>query len=319
MYRSRIAAATIAISLLCLEYQRERSRTVEAAARQADPAVIWSIGTPDNSGDEFAAGVARALTYTCGKSSPLKDWRQRQDGAEESPSVYSIHFGLDQQPSPAVLSVDGFYIGFAPRAMVVEVNGKRGWFRVSPVGGPDLDERQANFAIHARQSFRIPMDASLFRRGSNQIGLSFLGESGSFYYDALSLRRTDAAPPALNAAVEPTIFFPRHGDQIMEIVQISVNHQVPLGKASVSLKVGSGPAIRKEWSDEYHFGEHLLELEIPAPATDQSYQLNVTADGKTYPLSGVLHPGKALAHLRRLQDSQRHRLYRSAAACAGVG
>ena len=92
MYRYRIVAVTIGITLLWLQYSRERSRTVEAAARDADPAVIWSIGAPDNSGDEFAGGAVRTLTYTCGKSSPLRDWRQRQDAAEESPSVYSIHF-----------------------------------------------------------------------------------------------------------------------------------------------------------------------------------------------------------------------------------
>lgn len=292
MYRYRIVAVTIGITLLWLQYNRDRSRTVEAAARDADPTVIWTIGTPDNSGDEFAAGTLRALTYTCGKSSPLLDWRQRQDAADASPSVYSIHFDLDKPASPAILNIDGFFIGFAPRAMVVQVNGKRGLFRVSPAGGPDLDERQANMVMHARQSFRIPIDAFFFRPGGNEIGLSFLGESGSFYYDSLSLRRTSTAPPALNADVEPTIFYPRRGGQIMEIVQMVVNHQLPLGKASVALKVAGGPTIHKELNDEYSFGEHVLELEIPAPAGDQNYELNITADGKTYPLAGVLHPEK---------------------------
>jgi hypothetical protein len=291
MYRSRLAAVTLAVALLGLLYSREHSRPAKAA-RDADPNLIWSIGTSDNSGDEFGTGSVRSLTYTCGKSSPLKDWRQRQDADDESPSVYRVRFNLDQPPGPATLNVDGFFLGFAPRALVLEVNEKRGFFRVLPTGGPDLDERQANDITHSRQSFSIPVDASLLRSGANEIGLSFLGKGGAFYYDALSLRRSEAAPAAVDATIEPTIFFPRRGQQIRETVQVVVKHALPLGKASVALKVAGGPAIRQEVNDDYGFGERVLEMEIPAPAGEQQYELNIAADGRTYPVRGTLRPEK---------------------------
>jgi hypothetical protein len=259
-----------------------------AAPYQASD-VIWSIGRADGSSDEFAAGSAKARTYEIGKSAPAKDWRERQDSADEQAPVYAVRFALEQV-TPAELVVEVFFLGPSPRAAVITVNGRRGYFRIRPEAAQNLDERQSSDMTFSRQTLRVPIDLSYLRAGENELGISFRGQNGRVYYDALSLRRTGGGP-ALTASVDPTIFFRRRGEQLKELTQVVLHHLRPLWKATATLKV-SGASITGESAGGYDFGEEVIELEAPALAGPAPYELGVEVGGETHRFQGELRPEK---------------------------
>lgn len=289
----RLGLATVAASLLGVGYWRDRSgsRFVQAAPEN-DPNVVWTIGKTDNSSDEFGAGAARSLTYTIGRSSPSRDWRQRQDSAESGAPVWKVRFRLDQAPPSPVIALDCFYLGASPQSIELNVNGKRGLFRIRPAGGPDLDGRQANNITHSRQSFRMPVDPSYLRQGENELAISFAGDGGSVYYDSLALLRNGAGTADLSATVEPTIFYRRNGEQLKELTEVLLHHRQPAGKASVNLKVGEAAISRESADDGYDFGERIIEVEVPAMSAPRPYTLQITAGGKSSKFQGEFRPEK---------------------------
>ncbi len=286
-YSLRLSLAAVAAALLGVAYLQYPASHPVQARPQEDPNVIWRLGTRDNSADEFAPGSTKSLTCDVGKGAPEREWRQQQASADADAPVYRIQFQADA--GSALLKIDGFFTGMAPRAMELDLNGKRGFYRVRPSApGPDLDERQANTIIHSRQALRIPLD---LKAGENSLGIEFLGKGGAIEYDSLSLEKA-ASPAALTASVEPTIFYKRRGEQLVEIAEVAVGHMAPLGKASVSLRV-AGAAVKQESADDgYDFGERVLEIEVPAIDTPHPYSLDVRAGDRHGEFKGEFRPEK---------------------------
>jgi hypothetical protein len=258
----------------------------------ADPNVIWSIGKPDGSSDEFAPGAAKTLVYEIGKSTAGKDWRERQDSADDQAPVYRIRFTLPPAPPlPAELLIEGFFLGASPRAAEIAVNSKRGFFRIQPAPATNLDERQASTPIFARQSLKVPIDLSFLRQGENEIGISFRGDGGSFHYDAISLRNS-LEGPQLTASVEPTIFFRRSGAQLKEVTEVVLLHRRPIWKATVTLAIGGASLTGESPGGGFDFGEEVIELEAPALSGPLPYELAVTTGADTRRFTGEFHPQK---------------------------
>lgn len=290
--RCRIAVALVFVSLLGALYWRARPPLAQAAP-EADPDVIWSIGKSDNSSDEFVPGSQPKLFYIVGKSSPEKDWRERQMAAEgPGGPVYTVQFGMEEVPPAAELALDLFFLGPSPSGMEIAVNGKRGRFRIRPAYGQDLDERQANTITYTRQSLRVPLEGSLLRRGENQIALSYLGKTGVVNYDSLALRKAASAGSEMSAAVEPTIFFRRKGQQLVEVTEVVLKHRQPLAKAAARLRVGGAEVTGESNEPAADFGETIIELDVPALSRPQPYELEVTAGGKASRFQGEFRPEK---------------------------
>lgn len=292
--RLRLGLALSATVLLAFAFWSYRSaaRRVQAAPVQ-DPNLIWSIGQPDRSGDEFAAGAAPSLVYDTSASSPERDWRQRQEAAGQNPPVYRVRFRLEQAPaSVPVLSLDLFFLGPAPASADLTVNGRRGSYRIQPAYGPDLDERQANIITHSRQSLRIPIDPSLLHAGDNEIAVAYSGSNASVYYDAVSLLRTGAAGAELDGAVEPTIFYRRSGEALREVAEVVLHHRRPLGPASFSLRIGEFAVSRDLPDDGASFGERAVSLDVPALAAPAPYELTLRTQAGAHVWKGEFHPGK---------------------------
>lgn len=259
----RLGLVLAAAAILAIGYRHDRV----AAAPERDPNVIWSIGKPDNSSDEFALGAAKEIAYNAARSRPEKDWRQRQDAA----SVYKINFDLDVPPPSPLLAIDCYFLDAAPDGIELAVNGKRGFFRVRPAGGPNIDERQANNITYTRASLRLPIGAGYFRRGPNQIGISFTGDGRSIYYDALWLQRSGGGDSKLTATLEPTIFF----RQQKEVANIVISHSAPLEKAAVTLRLAGATISKQVASDDHDFGERVIEIDAPALTAPAPYELDV--------------------------------------------
>jgi hypothetical protein len=273
--RARLILLFTAAGLLAIAYRLNRGAV--QAAPERDPNMVWSIGKPDNSADEFAGGAARQVNYDAAKSRPEKNWRQRQDAAVENPPVYNVNFDLDAPPPSPLLAIDCYFHDAPPDAVAVTVNGKRGYFRVQPIAAQNLDERQSNEIRYSRAVLRMPFDPAYLRRGRNRVGISFLGEGGNVYYDALWLART-GGDTKLAATIEPTIFFRRNGEQLKEITQVVVHHSAPLEKAAVILKIGAATISKQKEGDGYDFGERVIEVEAPALAAPAPYVLQVNGE-----------------------------------------
>lgn len=239
-----------------------------------DPNVIWSIGVTDNSGDEFSLGSAStSLTYKISADATPQGWREQQRAG----SVYKIRFNLDRVPeSVPVLAINGLAMGLAPEGVVLDVNGKRGFFRMQFRGDRDLDQRQANTVLHAGAIARIPVDPQLLHAGANEMAISLVGENGSLYYDSVVLEAGQVVDlPHVAASVEPTIFYRRTDGQLKEVTQIVLRHRNPLKSINLSLKLGSASITHVDPGDNYDFGERVVELDLPALATPQPYSLTV--------------------------------------------
>jgi hypothetical protein len=272
----RLAIAFVALALGAAPYQGSD--------------LIWSIGKADGSSDEFATGAAKGLTYEIGKSSARKDWRERQDSADEQAPVYTVRFALEQA-EPAELVVEVFLLGPSPRSAEITVNGRRGFLRIRPEAAQNLDERQSSDMTFSRQTLRALIDLSYLRAGENEIGISFRGKGGRVYYDSVSLRRT-AGGPALTASVEPTIFFRRRGEQLKEVTQVVLQHLRPIWKATATLRVGGATVTQESKGGGYDFGEEVIEMEAPALSGPAPYELSVAVGGETHRFQGEFRPEK---------------------------
>ena len=291
--RVRLGLALSATVLLALALFSHRGgfRRVHAAPTQ-DPNIVWSIGQPDNSGDEFAAGAAASLTYDTAGSLPERDWRQRQDGGDANAPEYKVRFRLDRVPDAPVLQAELFFLGAAPRSLQLNVNGRRGAFRIEALAAPDLDERQANTITHARQSLKIALDPEALRSGENEIGLSYAGADGAVYYDALVLRRGGDAGPEVEATVEPTIFYRGTAESLREVTNVTLRHRRHLGKATATLRVGEFSITREVPGESQDFGERTLAIEVPARSGPTPYLLSVKTEAGVSTWKGTFQPEK---------------------------
>ena len=166
----RTCLAVVFGCLLAALYWRTSGNQPVKASPQSNPAVIWEIGAVDNSGDEFGLGSRSSLTYeVSAKATPAK-WLERQDA---NGSVYKIVFPLARAPQePTTLVINGFFLEVGPRGVIVNINGKRGFFHLPLEPGRNLDQRQANAILYTRTSLRIPVDPGMFRVGENEITFS---------------------------------------------------------------------------------------------------------------------------------------------------
>lgn len=255
---------------------------------QAD--LIWRIGTSDHSADEFGAGSADTVIYDITRGAGPKQWKQEQEKPEQN---YRILFDLPGQlPAGAVMVLEGFFRQAGPRAVFISVNGKRGWFRLVPRHARDADMRQGTSLVHTRVLVRAPLDSSLFRQGANEISIQLDGP-GNLFYDSVRLERS-AAPPGndLEAAVEPTPFYRRAGEQLLEVTEVLLRQAMPLRGASVVLKTGSASVSAKFAGQELDFGEQVIELEVPALDAPQPYELTVTTEAGSKQFQGEYRPEK---------------------------
>jgi len=294
MHHRIIVILVFVAALLIAFFQQGRiPGPARAAAPPPDPDVLWSIGQTDGAGYEFGMGSAKALAFRPGKDTAKDGWRESQSCAETESPVYKVIFPLEEVPAQgAVLSAELYSLGLAPRTLELTVNGRRGRFRLKPSQGQNIDERQANSITYARQSLRIPVDPAYLRRGENEIGLAFRGESGTIHYDSLALRKAAERIPSLAASVEPTVFFRKKNGGLVEVTEVVLLHQKPLGKATVSLKIGGAQLTAESEDNGQDFGERAVAVEVPARDAPAPYELSVNTSAGPGRFQGEFRPEK---------------------------
>ncbi|MCC7499901.1 MAG: hypothetical protein IT160_20140 [Bryobacterales bacterium] len=262
------------------------------AVQQTDPNEVWSIGTDDNTSDEFRSGSTGALVYEVGTST-TQDWRQQQAVPASGRAAYTIRFSLEAVPPAPLFLMKCLLLGGGPSGVEITINGKRGYYRFQPVYSPDFDERTSNQPIHSQQLFRVPIDPSYLRNGSNDLAISFLGpaDNAAAYFDYLKLMKTGGEGEEVSASVIPSIFYQRVADQVKEVTDVVFAHRKPLGNLNVRLKIGPAVVRKDSPSDGYDFGERVVSLLIPSLEQPAPYQLTASGD-RQWTASGTLRPEK---------------------------
>ncbi len=280
------------VCLLAAAYIATRRSIPVKALQPSDPNEVWSIGTADNTSDEFAAGTVSSLVYQVGSSSN-PDWRQQQAVRESEKAVYAVRFALSAVPPAPLFEMKCLLLGGGPSGVEIAVNGKRGYFRFQPAFSPDFDERTANQPIHSEHLFRVPIDPAYLRDGSNELSISFLGTAGNAtaYFDYLKLLKTGGEGSEVSATVVPSIFFKRDGEQVKEVADVVLLHRKPLGALNVRLKVGETVVREESAADGYDFGERVVSLLIPSLTQPAAYELTASGEQK-WTASGTLRPEK---------------------------
>lgn len=299
MMARRAMAAAVAVFALLTAYQRLRP-SAQRAAEENDPGLVWRIGRPDHSSDEFAPGASpTGLRYTVGTSRPESDWRQSQEGAGENAPVYEVSFPLDRlEGSRFDLLTDIYFLSRSPRGLVVTVNGKRGYFPIRPAAPEkDVDERQSNTILHSRQTLRARIPTACLRAGENRIGLAWAG-AGALHYDAVALRRDGAAAEEWSGAVEPTIFYKKKAGsngappRLVELCDVAVRFREPFDSGRGELAVGPHKVSFPMASRGYDFGELPFRVELPAVDAPQPMTLTLVAGERRARATGRFVPEK---------------------------
>lgn len=235
------------------------------------PAPVWTIGTRDNSSDEFGNASEPAVVYDVDAHPSPKAWRQKQSDGDR----FTIRFSLPVSRAPGYhLELDGFFVDPGADALRLEINGHRGSYRLRGVPGPDLDFRDGSSPTFLQIHLQAPIPSQDLQAGANTLRLSLEG-GGTLHYDALRLVGDDAAPSdAVTAQVIPTILFPKPtSGALHEVVDLVFRHLAPIADSGLQFSLAAGP-IRLPPS-RAEFGDLAIRTEIEAPRAPAPYRLTL--------------------------------------------
>ncbi|MFN0167726.1 MAG: polysaccharide lyase family protein [Bryobacteraceae bacterium] len=289
----RTRLSILFICLLAAAFLFTRKSVPVMAVQPADPDQIWSIGTDDNTPDEFTNGTISTLVYQVGTSG-VRDWRQQQQVPASGKAVYTIRFPLDVVPPAPLFVMKCLLLAGGPSGVEITVNGKRGYYRFQPVFSPDFDERSSSQPIRSEHVFRVALDPATLKSGTNELSVSFIGPAGNAmaYFDYLKLRKTGGEGPDVTAKVVPSIFYKRVNGQLREVADVVLLLRKPLGDVKVELKVGESVVRQSSPANGYDFGERVVSLLIPALGQPARYELKASEGGQSWTDSGTLQPEK---------------------------
>ena len=257
----------------------------------ASEQVVWQIGQPDGSYQEFAiAGDhesyqdrfgSRQLAFTVGTSQPGHDWPFIHPGPVDSWAGKRVHpieirFSLPDEPQGKftlrVQLCDTH--GRQPPTYAIRIGERSGRFRLTPGGG---DTSLSDPAAGKPQTIELALPADWFHKGGNRIVLS-CREGAWVQYDAVTLlndpagKISDAEVQALT--VTPTMFFVRQGGRLRRIVDVGLTLTSPA--ANLTLHVEAGPDkfdVPVEELDSFI----SLSREVGVPDLAEPLEVTITA------------------------------------------
>ena len=280
---------------------------------------VWQVGKFNQSPSELNTGKqgpplfgsrypAGELVYVVGKSTPEVDWPAYQEGAATDrpgtrPHPYTIQFHLPKVPQGVYTLKVGLLSETARVARLqVEINGHRGLFyqhpKLSYTGG---DREMVVSPVAAADTIAFDFPARFLRKGANKLVLTAVdgpstGDSqvhSVITYDALELDQDSSKKylsTVVTAEVVPTIFYMRHGDEVVELVDVYVRHNATVRRGEVSLIVGTDRYA--EELSEREFGEQMVEFSVSEFTSTVKGELTVKINGRPRRFRVVLTPAK---------------------------
>jgi hypothetical protein len=270
--------------------------TVNAAER-----LVWRIGNTDNSTLEFKSKwdfkTRDGLEFVIGKSAAAQDWSAFHpvsgNGLEGSrPHVFRISFELPDQPVGVFfLNINLLFKSPGIPQYVIDINGHKGRFFLSPELSEEIgDPETAWNIIFSRQRLRIPLPASILKKGANRLALACVdanqrpifndqasvSASGGLYYDALELTNDTEAQLSTDneLSVLPTIFYIRTEAGLREITMLKL--RAPhLDREALATLTFAKNSYSCKLDSQYDFGDSACSVQLPEFSNSTHAELSV--------------------------------------------
>jgi len=270
-------------------------------ATENQSAIVWSLGTADGSSIEFAPGSRDELVFTVGESVLSRDFAGHQEGtigwdpaAPESEYPYSIVFDLMHPPQGAYhLTLNLIYKTGAAKQIKIEINGKKCIYPVSLVSKKDVDAKDGNAILLAKQQLIVSIEATWLKPKGNQITIVPLG-FGTIDYDSLSLKQGESPvePEQLQPRLVPTMFFRQREGQLTEVCQLQIPFAKRFKQGSATIQLAGKTYELPLDAESYDAGVLSPALDIAALESSIDAKIEVTLDGKTTRSSHPFKPAK---------------------------
>jgi hypothetical protein len=280
--------------------------SVSVKASTPDSDEVWRIGTFDGSSAEFAdGGASQPVTYVIGRDDPRKSWYSFAPAffpsGKETPAnaPRTIQFEIkDNASSSYRLRVSLLIENPSVPALQATINGHNGLFYLHPKLDYNMGDTIAAFFpaySHASVEFDIPR--GLIHGGTNTIALQAVATASEgvpdagFTYDAIALDRVQAPLPGAAAHAEPTIFYQRPGEMLLEQVVIFVRYAERPRNGSVDFEL-AGKHYRNALRGNQDFGEERFPIAVPEFAAGTKSQIQLNLNGHTTKFEETLQPQK---------------------------
>jgi hypothetical protein len=266
----------------------------------AAPKTLWSIGSQDHSGREFAifgnynnylSKFPSDFIYHLGQNNP-SDWPYIQPGPVDSwagsrQHSLSIDFTLDAIPTGEctlvldLVSAQGQY----PPVLSILINGSAMHINI-PSGPGDAVLSDEN-AGHP-SSTRLQFNPNLLKAGENKITISNVAGSW-LLYDALHLETDPAVSPLFlsNASLKSAFFFLRKEGKLKQAIILNVYNDDSPGTAKAIVTYGKKT---EEQSAPLASGDNSVNLMIDPVKTITPIQVTLTLRDHTIMVKGEALP-----------------------------
>jgi hypothetical protein len=260
----------------------------------------------DGSSGEFADGEPhQAVNFTAGKDQPLTNWYAfapvalAGKAADRATAPRAIVFSITGQPGHAYRVKISLLIEHSSVPVLrVGINGRAGGFYLHPKLDYKMGDMVAAFyPAYSRTEVEFDFPGSWLKTGENSISLQAVSASdkgvpdAGFSYDAIELQRIAALPAAIEAQVEPTIFYQKHSGSMNERVDVFVRYGERPRSGRVHFVVGG-----HIWTDrlraDQDFGEERVSFNIPEFAADTRAEVKVDVNEHATRLKETLQPQK---------------------------
>ena len=253
--------------------------------------VVWQIGKPDRDYAEFACAGnyvacashfgANPILFEVGRSDPKRDWPFIQPGPNDawSPACgkpWTVRFTLPREPRGVyTLRIEFTDVQHqAPPKYRVTVGDRTGVFQLTPGAG---DASLSNARAGKPQKLEVPLPASFFKTGTNEIHLAC--EEGSWVqYDAITLLgNPEGKVPAAEVrslTAKPTPCYLRRDGQLCRAVDVSVATTAPASE--VLLRVET-PGRTSEVVVKQLWGLGSIVNEVAVPDSSEPTDVKITA------------------------------------------
>src|SRR5262249_48639650 len=110
-------------------------------------------------------------------------------------------------------------------------------------------------------------------------------------YDAIALERTPNVPSPISAYAEPTIFYERQGEALLERIEIFVRYAERPRSSQIDFELG-GKHYRRSLVGGQDFGEERLLISVPEFGAGALARIRIELNGRNVESSETLHSEK---------------------------
>ncbi|MCA9231654.1 MAG: hypothetical protein KDA57_13465 [Planctomycetales bacterium] len=270
-------------------------------AADSDPNTIWSLGTQDGSAIEFAPGTRDQLVFTVGVSILSRDFAGHHEGSigwnpdvPESKHPYTIEFDLDQPSNEEYyLTLNLIFPTGAAARIQLDINGKKCVYPVVLAPKKDVDAKDGNVFLLAKQQLIVPIPPGWLKPAGNRITIVPLG-FGTMDYDSLTLQRGSAqeSVKSQQPRLVPSVFFREQKGRLTESCQLQIPFTKRFQNGSASVQIVDKEYTLEFSSEDYDSGVLSPNLDIAALDTAAEAKIQVTLDGRTVTNSQLVEPSK---------------------------